>query len=132
MSPSLTGKDSVDDESQHVAGRQWKAGIARALVGFGPMSGHASRHRALMAELRSLARDLRHVPELAAQIGVLATARGLSCDALTRKGQRCRRTDLSENGRCPFHGGASTGPKTAEGKARARANLALRWATPRR
>jgi hypothetical protein len=36
-----------------------------------------------------------------------------------------------ENGRCRFHGGLSTGPKTAEGRARALLNLKRRWATRR-
>lgn len=48
---------------------------------------------------------------------------GPICGALNRKGQPCRRRDLAANGRCRLHGGASTGPRTAGGKARARANL---------
>lgn len=50
--------------------------------------------------------------------------RGLPCGATTRAGRPCKRTDLYGNGRCKFHGGLSTGPKTAAGKARALANLA--------
>lgn len=53
--------------------------------------------------------------------------RGLACGAKSRKGQPCKRTDLMLNGRCKFHGGLSTGPKTMEGQHQARANLALRW-----
>jgi hypothetical protein len=49
--------------------------------------------------------------------------RGLACDAKTRKGTPCKRTDLYENGRCPLHGGLSTGPRTAEGRQRSAANL---------
>lgn len=41
-----------------------------------------------------------------------------------RSGQPCKARALA-NGRCRFHGGLSTGPKTPEGKARALANL--RW-----
>lgn len=37
-------------------------------------------------------------------------------------GKPCRARAL-ENGRCKYHGGLSTGPKTPEGKARALANL---------
>lgn len=55
--------------------------------------------------------------------------RGLACGAKSRKGQPCKRTDLMTNGRCKFHGGLSTGPKTMEGRHQARANLAKRWAT---
>jgi len=39
------------------------------------------------------------------------------CHARTRRGTTCRRKAL-KNGRCPNHGGCSTGPKTAEGRAR--------------
>ncbi|WP_442947059.1 HGGxSTG domain-containing protein [Novosphingobium sp.] len=53
--------------------------------------------------------------------------RGLACGAKTRSGQPCKRTDLMMNGRCKFHGGMSTGPKTIEGQHQARANLLKRW-----
>lgn len=46
--------------------------------------------------------ELRHIP----------------CAAKTRAGTPCKRTDISANGRCKFHGGLSTGARTAEGKAR--------------
>lgn len=40
-----------------------------------------------------------------------------------RDGQPCRARSEPGKRRCRFHGGRSTGPKTAEGKARALANL---------
>lgn len=40
------------------------------------------------------------------------------CNAKTRTGSLCRRTGSAKNGRCHLHGGKSTGPKTAEGRAR--------------
>jgi len=46
---------------------------------------------------------------------------GLCC-AKTRNGPPCKRKAML-NGRCPNHGGLSTGPKTAKGKKRALANL---------
>ncbi|WP_414714165.1 HGGxSTG domain-containing protein [Sphingomonas sp.] len=49
------------------------------------------------------------------------------CGARNRRGTPCKRTDIMLNGRCKFHGGMSTGPKSKAGKARARANLGLRW-----
>lgn len=52
---------------------------------------------------------------------------GLRCGALNRRGVPCKQSDIYRNGRCKYHGGLSTGPKTAEGKGRARANLGLRW-----
>lgn len=49
---------------------------------------------------------------------------GLRCGAWGRQRQRpCQRKEIFENGRCSLHGGASTGPKSAEGKARSAANL---------
>ena len=40
------------------------------------------------------------------------------CNARTRSGGRCQKPPLRTKTRCRLHGGASTGPKTAEGKAR--------------
>ena len=40
------------------------------------------------------------------------------CNAKTRKGTPCQARGLGKGGRCRFHGGMSTGPKTPEGKAR--------------
>ncbi|MHB2095893.1 HGGxSTG domain-containing protein [Pantoea dispersa] len=42
----------------------------------------------------------------------------IPCAAKTRAGTPCKRTVISANGRCKFHGGHSTGARTAEGKAR--------------
>lgn len=44
--------------------------------------------------------------------------RRIPCTAKTRAGTQCKRTDISTNGRCKYHGGRSTGALTAEGKAR--------------
>ncbi len=41
------------------------------------------------------------------------------CGARTRADRPCRNPSMS-NGRCRFHGGLSTGPRTAEGLARMR------------
>ena len=49
---------------------------------------------------------------------------GQRCGAKTRKGTECQRPANKRNGRCRVHGGASTGPRTEEGRARiAEANL---------
>jgi hypothetical protein len=48
----------------------------------------------------------------------LAAAR---CGARTRAGCSCRQPAMA-NGRCRFHGGKSTGPRTEAGRARARSN----------
>ena len=51
--------------------------------------------------------------------------RGLTCGAIKRDGQPCQSTTLCANGRCKFHGGRSTGPRTPEGRAKALENLKL-------
>ena len=45
------------------------------------------------------------------------------CGAKTRQGRPCIRRAVAGKLRCPNHGGLSTGPKTAEGKARVALNL---------
>jgi hypothetical protein len=51
----------------------------------------------------------------------------LQCETLTKQGKRpCRANGIiCKNGRirCRIHGGVSTGPKTAEGKARSAKNI---------
>ena len=54
-----------------------------------------------------------------------SSLRGLTCGANKRDGQTCRSTTLCANGRCKFHGGRSTGPRTPEGRAKALENLKL-------
>ena len=55
---------------------------------------------------------------------------GMKCEALTRRGARCRNDGTQYgNGRCKFHGGASTGPKTAEGRRKSSENWKKRWQT---
>lgn len=52
------------------------------------------------------------------------------CHAWARsRGRPCRAPAMA-NGRCRLHGGLSTGPKTAEGRARALANLRQYRPTP--
>lgn len=51
--------------------------------------------------------------------------RGLTCGAIKKNGRPCGMTTLEANGRCKFHGGASTGPRTPEGRAKALENLKL-------
>jgi hypothetical protein len=59
--------------------------------------------------------------------GVLAE-RPQKCGALTRKGTPCRCKPLPGKRRCKFHGGASTGPKTPEGRERIAEAQRRRWA----
>ncbi|MBY6203172.1 helix-turn-helix domain-containing protein [Maritalea mobilis] len=51
-----------------------------------------------------------------------------TCGARTRKGTPCRAKALPGKTRCKFHGGASTGPRTADGRARISEAQRKRWA----
>ncbi|MBK5965226.1 hypothetical protein CCR95_14295 [Thiocystis minor] len=46
------------------------------------------------------------------------------CGAKTRRGTPCQCKPLKRGGRCRFHGGLSTGPRTPEGRIQATENLA--------
>lgn len=52
----------------------------------------------------------------------LAMVAGMTCEAKTRAGTPCKLRAIFENGRCKWHGGMSTGPKTEAGKEQARIN----------
>ncbi len=51
------------------------------------------------------------------------------CGARTRRGTACQKHPLAGKTRCRLHGGLSTGPRTAEGKARI---VAAHWKHGRR
>ncbi|WP_350341520.1 HGGxSTG domain-containing protein [Desulfoferula mesophila] len=46
----------------------------------------------------------------------------MTCGAKTRAGTPCKQLVLYRGGRCKFHGGLSTGPRTEEGKAKSAQN----------
>lgn len=54
------------------------------------------------------------------------------CGARTRKGAPCKAKALPGKTRCKFHGGMSTGPKTAEGRQRIAEAQRRRWAAYRK
>lgn len=56
---------------------------------------------------------------------------GMRCGAKNRQGMPCKVSTLFSNGRCKFHGGASTGPKTSRGK-RQSANNGFKPKAPKR
>jgi hypothetical protein len=49
------------------------------------------------------------------------------CGARNRRGEPCQCKLLLRGGRCRFHGGLSTGPRTPDGKARSLAALREGW-----
>ena len=69
----------------------------------------------------------RHDARVAERIARKNATRRVICAARTRKGQPCRLKSEPGRTRCKFHGGKSTGPKTAEGKARIAAAQRARW-----
>lgn len=73
----------------------------------------------------------RHNARVAERVAHHNATRRVICAARTRKGQPCRLKSEPGRNRCKFHGGKSTGPKTAEGKARIAAAQRARWAAYR-
>jgi hypothetical protein len=53
--------------------------------------------------------------------------RNRRCGAKTRAGTPCKRKGLGRGGRCPNHGGLSTGPRTAAGRRRISEAQRERW-----
>ena len=49
------------------------------------------------------------------------------CGAKNRRGEPCQCKLLFRSGRCRFHGGMSTGPKTEEGKRKTMAAMQAGW-----
>lgn len=90
-------------------------------------AGDGSNLSALEREFQAIvARELIRMQEREAE---RAARRRVRCEAkTTRKGTPCK--NMSEPGRrrCKHHGGRSTGPKTAEGKARIAEAQRARWA----
>lgn len=60
-----------------------------------------------------------------------AARRRIICGARTRKGTDCRNKSEPGRGRCKFHGGLSTGPRTPEGRERIAEAQRRRWARSR-
>lgn len=56
------------------------------------------------------------------QISFPVELHDLRCGAKTRAGTPCKMTALYRSGRCKLHGGLSTGPISAAGKARSAQN----------
>ena len=63
-------------------------------------------------------------PDRPAHVPVPVELQRLPCGAQTRTGAMCKMTSIYANGRCKFHGGFSTGPRTSAGREKAIANLA--------
>jgi len=80
-------------------------------------------------EIRKKFREFCKALEKAFEINELANCppfpeecRGMTCGAKSRAETPCKLKAIYRNGRCKFHGGLSTGPKTPEGKKRSSMN----------
>jgi hypothetical protein len=73
--------------------------------------------QALVAEWRRLHEERVHLCELR------RARKQARCGARTRTGAACERKPILGKARCACHGGASTGPRTPEGRARSLAAL---------
>ena len=80
--------------------------------------------------LESLRRELHqlHVTGLEGYAARSPETLSATCGAKNRSGGTCLHKAIPGKTRCRFHGGKSTGPKTAEGKALISAAQRKRWA----
>ena len=84
-------------------------------------------HSVCLQEILDLEADKRF-----AQLQAPKARHRQQCGAKTRRRHPCRMKSEPGKRRCKFHGGMSTGPKTAEGKARIAEAQRKRWAAYRR
>jgi hypothetical protein len=86
----------------------------------------ADDNRVRQAEFNALPPGQRNPinrPKLIPSPPIPDECRGLMCGAMAKStGKPCKRRDIYTNGRCPLHGGLSTGPRTVEGKAKSARN----------
>src|SRR5450755_4212623 len=86
--------------------------------------------------LRSIANQVQHLTNgIASRESSRGRGRGVGyysserCGAWARtRGRPCQARGLGQGGRCRFHGGESTGPRTAEGRQRVADAQRARWA----
>lgn len=101
---------------------------ARRQVQVGVVEGYKDAGNVDGPNVRARARASRDVTPATVQ----AARDQRLCGAKTRKGTPCVRRVVPGRNRCPNHGGLTTGPKTAEGKARIAAAARARWERYRR
>lgn len=65
-------------------------------------------------------------PQLPPLPGLPVDLQGLVCGGKSRRTDKpCQSREIFTNGRCKWHGGLCTGPKTAKGKAKSAQNLPM-------
>jgi hypothetical protein len=75
--------------------------------------------------LSNILHSARSIKEVSPQRSITADA--VPCGAKTRAGHPCRRQGRGRGGRCPNHGGMSSGPRTEVGLAQISAAQKRRW-----
>ena len=125
--------------------RVWRFGNPKPsnIPEFGTLSAHARAHAKELADampnkrvsspVRTGAKDLARLPIWAGAYlekrRQLANSMRVPCGGKRRRdGQPCEALSVPGKRRCRWHGGCSTGPRTAEGIARVTANLPHRKA----
>lgn len=143
--PSVTDASSTSSDGVPVDPRSHARSLAASLGGlvvahrralefaayFRAQQPHRAWHRTIATAHANAAAELS--VRLDATRRELAALRPSTCGARCRDGHACRAPVVRGRRRCRRHGGASTGPRTVEGKARAlgalvRANAARRAA----
>ena len=100
--------------------------ISRLSAGARAMDGSYTSAAVEAAVEAALARERIRIQERDAQR--LARLRVICGAKTTRKGTPCQNKSVPGRKRCKFHGGRSTGPKTAEGRERIAEAQRARWA----
>lgn len=99
--------------------RGWAPKRMFAALGIYPLPYFATPVRARGGGVLDLSEwETRQLEALRQREAQRAAQARVICGAKTRAGKSCRNKSEPGRKRCKFHGGKSTGPKTAEGKAR--------------
>jgi len=110
--------------------RKSDIGQTPALMMSKPIPNSSPASNEVFLEANARARGRNGVIEIADNLLISVGAQ--TCGARTRAGHPCKSRVIYASGRCKNHGGKSTGPRTAEGKARIAEAQRKRWVDYRR
>ena len=128
MNATIRTREAEPDDYDGGALKEYRYRVERVVTDDGhtpEVREHLRQLRARGVDVGLLRGDVVPNPEGATKRGVAPDYAGGDprlCNAKTRSGRPCRALKLA-HGRCKWHGGLSTGPRTAEGKARCTMNL---------
>ena len=133
MATIIRKREAEPEDYDGGAVKDYRYRIERYVANDGhtPEAREALRHlRARGVAIGPLLGDVLPNPEGSTRRGVPPDYTGDDpnlCNARTQSGRPCRALKLA-HGRCKWHGGLSTGPRTPEGKAKCAMNLRKRKA----